>query len=132
MENEFYSPTLEEKEKPFALKKTDIVFALCAVGVGIFAALFGIFDGFALGYLLTVLFAFVIFALYFKKTKPQGTTLLWGLLALADAAVFICTSNGSVRFFAFILCFLLSLLCFDGLVFGSTKGNRLLRIFFLR
>lgn len=124
MENEFYSLSPEEKEMPFALKKTDIVFALCTVGVGIFATLFGIFEGFALGYLLTVLFAFVLFAVYFKKTKPQVTTLLWGLLALADAAVFICTSNSSVRFFAFILCFLLPMLCFDGLIFGSTKGNR--------
>lgn len=126
MENEFYTfpPPPEEKETPFVLSKKDIVFSLCAVIVGIFAMLFGIFEGFALGYLLTVVLCFGLFFAYLPKGQPRVSSVLWGVLALADAAVFICTSNGSVRFFAFILNLLLMLLCFDGLVFGSTRGNR--------
>ena len=124
MENEYYSPPPVESRPKFALKKKDIIFALCAIALGIFTTLFGIFDGFALGFFLTVLLTVALFAGYLTQyAKPQVRSILWGVLALADALVFICTSNSSVRFFAFILCFLLSLLCFDGLVFGSTKGN---------
>ena len=125
MENEFYSPPQKEPSPQFSLNKADLIFALCAAAVGIFTTLFGIFDGFALGFFIATLLTLVLFAVYFTKgKKPQVKRYLWGLLALADALVFICTSNSSVRFFAFILCFLLSLLCFDGLVCGGTKGNR--------
>lgn len=125
MENEFYSPPPAESRPKFTLKKKDIIFALCAIALGIFTTLFGIFDGFALGFFLSVVLTVILFAVYLTKDrKPQIGSFLWGLLALGDTLVFICTGNGSVRFFAFVLCFLFSLLCFDGLVYGRTKGNR--------
>ena len=113
-------------EKPlFTIEKRDIVFAVCAVLLGIFASFSGVFGDFSLGYSLTCIAMTALFTVYFAKgAKIRPFPVLCGLLSLTNASVFFCTSNISVRFFSIILCFLLSLVCFDGMIRGSTKGNR--------
>ncbi len=109
----------------YVLDKKDTAFAVCAVAVSIFGAVFGICGGFALGYCLSTVFMVVLFVAYFAKGKKLRVwPVLCGLLSLANSAVFVCTSNGSVRFFGVIISFLLALICFEGLVSGGTKGNR--------
>ncbi len=114
------------KPKPlFELGKRDTTFALCALAASIFAAVFGIFGGFAFGYLLSIVFMVILFSIYFiHNTKVGILPVIFGLLSIANAAVFICTTNGSVRFFAVIVSLLLSLVFFDGVVNGDQIGNR--------
>ena len=91
----------------YVLDKKDTAFAVCAVAVSIFGAVFGICGGFALGYCLSTVFMVVLFVAYFAKGKKLRVwPVLCGLLSLANSAVFVCTSNGSVRFFGVIISFL--------------------------
>ncbi len=123
---------VEPKTKPsFDLTKGDNAFALCGVLVSVFTSVFGIFGGFSLGYLLSIVFMMALFLCYFAKGgKARFFPIFCGVLALANSAVFICTSNASVRFFGVIVSFLLALVCYDGLVGGEAKGNRqTLRVF---
>ena len=114
-----------QPKPPFALAKSDTAFALCAVAGSIFTAVFGIFGGFSLGYLLSVILMTLLMAAYFIKCgKVRIWAVLCGVLALANSAVFVCTTNGSVRFFGVVVSFLLQLTCFDGLVNPPVKGNR--------
>lgn len=118
---------LQEPTPPSFLELTtrDTVFAACALAVSILLSLFGIFSGFSLGYLLTSTVMILLFVFYFAKDgKLRFLPVVCGLLALANGAIFICTTNGSVRFFGVVIGFLLSLVCFDGLVNGNAKGNR--------
>lgn len=118
--SEMYQP------KPlFELSRRDTTFALCALAVGIFAAVFGIFGGFAFGYLLSTVFMIILFSVYFIHNKKFGISpVIFGLLSIANSAVFICTTNGSVRFFGVIISILLSFVFFDGVVNGNQDGNR--------
>lgn len=112
-------------EKLFNVQKRDILFAVYALLISIFAAAFGILGRFALGYFLTCIMMAALFTAYFAKgAKLSPFPVFCGLLSLANSTVFICTSSSSVRFFSVILCFLLALVCFDGFVNGATKGNR--------
>ncbi len=114
-----------EPREFFNLTKGDTVFAICALAVSIFLSIFGIFGGFALGYLLASTFIFIMFTVYFFKCgKARFLSILCGILAISSNAVFICTSNGSIRFFGAITGLLLSAVCFDGVVNGTAKGNR--------
>ena len=109
----------------FELKQSDTAFAACALVASVFTAIFGIFGGFAFGYLLSVCFMIMIFSIYFIKGGKVGLLpAICGLLSLANSAVFICTTNGSVRFFGVIISFLLSLVFFDGIINGNQDGNR--------
>lgn len=114
-----------EPKPLFALTKKDIAFAVCAVAVCVFTAIYGIFGGFALGYTVTSFCVLCLFAAYFAK---RGTltvfSVVCGALALANTAVFLCTTNGSVRFFGVLVGFCLALACLDGVVVGRTRGNR--------
>ena len=116
---------LPESASVFPLTGRDNAFAISAVVVSVFTAIFGIFGGFALGYLLSAALMLILFGIYFAKGgKPSFFSVLCGLLALANTAIFICTTNGSVRFFGVQIGFLLALACFDGLANGKTAGNR--------
>lgn len=107
------------------LTTSDTVFAVSTLAVVIFLSLFGLFSGFALGYLLSATLMIILFTVYFAKgDKARFLPILCGLLALANGAIFICTTNSSVRFFGVIISFLLSLVCFDGFVNGTARGNR--------
>ena len=123
------NPVLENAtpvpRKPiFNLTNGDTAFTVSAVVVCIFASLFGFFSGFAFGYMLSALLMFAVFAVYFAKSfKLKLLPIIFGLLSLANTVVFITTSNGWVRFFAFVLSFLLGFACFDSLIHGSPKGN---------
>lgn len=118
------APEPETKEL-YVLDKKDTAFAIGAVAASVFGAVFGICGGFALGYMLSVVCMLALFGAYFGKgNKKRVWPMLCGLLSLANSAVFVCTSNSSVRFFGVVICFLLALVCFDGLVSGGTKGNR--------
>lgn len=120
------TPTTGYQTKPlFDLGKRDAIFAVCAVGASICTAAFGIFGGFAFGYLLSIVVMLSLFCVFFyQKGKVRIFPTVCGLLSLANSAVFVCTTNGSVRFFGVIVSLLLALVCFDGLRNGSTKGNR--------
>jgi len=120
------APCPEPIKKPlFSLKKGDVAFGVCAVIFSIFTAVFGIFGGYAFGYFLSCLFMMGLFAVYFaKRVTIRFLPVLCGVISIANAAVFICTSNGSVRFFSAVVSFLLSLVCFGDLLNGTAKGNR--------
>lgn len=114
-----------EKKPLFDLRKEDFIFFACTVLVGIFTAVFGIFGGLALGYFLSCLLMMGLFAVYFAKgRKLRFLPVFCGILSIANAAVFFCTSNGSVRFFSIIASLLMGLVCFGELLNGSAKGNR--------
>ena len=116
----------------FNLEKGDTAFALCALAASVFTSVFGLFGGFSLGYLLSVVLMMALFTVYFgKRASAGGFAVVSGLLAAANGAVFICTSNGSVRFFAVLISFLSALVFFDGLVNGKVKGNRQQLVVFL-
>lgn len=125
---ESYNRTIPAVPAPkplLELGKEDAVFGVLAVVFCIFTAAYGVFGGFALGYLISCFLLTALFAGYFaRRMKITLFPVLCGLLSVANAAVFLCTSNGSVRFFSAILCFLLMLVCFDGLLHGRAKGNR--------
>jgi len=114
------------KKKPlFPLEKRDAAFGICAVVFSIFTAVFGIFGGFAFGYLISCVLMSGLLAVYFaKRINVTVFPALCGVLSLANTSVFICTSNGSVRFFSAAVSILLSLVCFHGLLNGNPKGNR--------
>ncbi len=116
----------------FDLSKRDFAFALCGGIVCILLSVLGIFGGFALGYAVTAVCMLVLFTVYFAKGgKASAFGILCGLLALFNAAVFLCTTNGSVRFFGVVVSFLLSLVCVDSFANGKTVGNRgTARLFF--
>lgn len=125
-ENYPYSQLPPSEKKPlFDLTKKDGIFAILAVVVSIFTAVFGIFEGFHLGYAISSALMAVLLFVYAAR---GGMTSFWsvfcGVLALALNAVFVCTSNGSVRFFGVIVSILLTLVCLDGFVNGAAKTNR--------
>lgn len=136
MDNErLNSPSIPQAETPsfppniikplFDLTKRDIAFAICALMISIFTAVFGFCGGFALGYGISILFVALLFIVYFAKgAKLRALPVICGLLAFGMSPVFIATTNGSVRFFAAVGAFLLGLVCFDGMVRGDVKGNR--------
>ncbi len=118
--------TQDPPKKPlFELSKGNVAFIICALIGCVFTSLFGISSDFALGYTISLILMTVIFIFYLaKKGKGRIFPIICGLLALGCSAVFICTSNSSVRFFGVIVSFLLALTCFDGLVNGKARGNR--------
>ncbi len=109
----------------FNLSKKDTLFSLFAVLACILSSIFGIFGGFAIGYSVSLLLMNVLFISYFyKNNKSIVPAVSYGILSLLNSAVFICTTNASVRFFSIVISFLLSLLCFNTLVNGKDKTNR--------
>lgn len=120
------TPVSPYKPKPlFELTKSDTVFSICAVLSSIFTAVFGIFGGFSLGYLISSVLFIVVFTVYFTKTgKKSFFAVICGLLSVFTSVIFITTTNSSVRFFAVIINFILSLVCFDGFINGDRKSNR--------
>ncbi len=109
----------------FSLSKRDIVFALCALVASIFTSVFGIFSGFALGYLISSVLLVVLFTLYLIKIKSVRIfPLLCIILSLANSVIFITTTNESVKFFGVLTGFLLAVIGMDNLALGKTVGNR--------
>lgn len=109
----------------FELEKRDVIFAVCSIAASICTAAFGFFGGFAFGYLISILVMMTLFCVFLgKKCKLRVFPVMCGLLALANSAVFICTTNGSVRFFCVVVSLLLAFICFDGFLNGSPQGNR--------
>lgn len=117
--------TQQLQDRPsFDFKNTDTAFCICGVLFCVFVSVFGIFGGYALGYLISCVLMMGLFVVYFaSRGKVRLLPLFCGFLSIANSAVFICTSNGSVRFFSAVLCFLMGLVCFDGMVNGKSKGN---------
>lgn len=116
---------IDDPKPLFDLTKKDIAFAVCGVIACVLTSVYGIFGGFALGYTITSLCMLCLFVAYFaKRGKVSAFTVACGVLALANTAVFLCTTNSSVRFFGVLVAFFLSLACLDGLLTGGTKGNR--------
>lgn len=108
----------------FSLQKRDIWFSVFAVVVCVLTAIYGIFGGFALGYTITSVFMLCLFIGYFAKNgKLTLFSVACGVLAFANGAVFLCTTNTSVRLFGVVMGLCLSLACLDGFVMGRIKGN---------
>ena len=119
------SDLLYQPKPLFNTDKRDIIFSLCALVISIFASVLGIFGGFALGHLLSILIMFSTITVYFAKgAKINATSIICGLVSLLNTAVFICTTNSSVKFFAALTNLLLMLVFFDGLINPPSKGNR--------
>lgn len=115
---------LKEKE-PFALTRSDNVFAVLAIIFSICLSVFGVFGGFGIGFAATSVLMTVLFICYFAKGGHfAATPIICGLLSLCMSAVFVFTSNGSVRFFAVVVGFLLALVFLHGFTDGAPKGNR--------
>lgn len=113
------------KKPLFSLEKRDNIFSICAVVFCIFTAVFGIFGGYALGYLISCVLMMGLFTFYLGAGAHfKFLPFLCGVLSVANGAVFIFTSNGSVRFFSAMVSFLLGLVCFDGTLNHNLKGNR--------
>ena len=118
------NPSLKVKE-PFTLKRSDNIFAVAAIVLGILLSVLGIFGGFAIGYAAVSVLLAVLFVCYFGAGgKIAATPIICGLVSFGTNAVFVLTSNGSVRFFAVIIGFLLALICLHGFIDGAPKGNR--------
>lgn len=111
------------EEKLFEFDKRDIVFTvLSAIGC-VFSVLFGLFGNFALGFCLSTFMLICVMGIYLaKKESFKGAAIICGLLALANTFNFITTSNGSVRFFAFVELLLLCLVFFDALANKEKTG----------
>lgn len=125
LQNQAQWPVPNTQKPLFDLSKRDTAFALWGVIVSVLLSVFGICGGIALGYSLTAVCMLILFTVYFAKGgKVSAFAILCGVLALANAAVFLCTGNGSVRFFGMVVSFLLSLVYVDGFVNGKTAGNR--------
>ena len=113
------------KRPLFELTKGDMLFAIFSLSVGIFMSVFGIFGGFALGCTLSNVLIFLMFSIYLVKKKSLNIfSVICGALSLANSAVFITTTNGSVRFFGVVLSFLLTIVCLGSVICEKTTGNR--------
>lgn len=113
------------KRPLFDLTKSDMLFAIFSLAVGIFTAVFGIFGGFALGCTLSNVLIFLMFSIYLVKKKSLNIfSVICGVLSLANSAVFITTANGSVRFFGVVLSCLLTVVCLGSVICEKTIGNR--------
>lgn len=113
------------KPKRLPLSKGDTAFAIIAVAVCILCAVFGLFGGMALGYAATVVSATLLMGIYLTKGgRLSALAVVCGLLALGLGAVFVCTTNGSVRFFATVVGFLLGLCACHSIAVGPAVGNR--------
>lgn len=120
-----WSPQQPESKPLFNLTKRDNIFAICVLLGGIFISIFGIFGGFAFGYLISMVMFISVFTVYFIKCKNASIfSLLCIALSLGNSAVFITTTNGSVKFFGVIISFVLLVVGTYGLAFGKTAGNR--------
>lgn len=117
---------IPDAESPlFNLTKKDLLFALLSVLVCIFTAVFGIFSNFAIGYSASIVLIYcLLFSYFYKKSKCVFSAIIYGILSLLNCAVFICSTNSSVKFFSVIICFLLSILSFNALRNGNDKSNR--------
>ena len=128
MDNNGLSYTDAFKAEPrelFSITARDNVFSLVTLAAAVFLAVFGIFGGFALGYSIASTFLIILFTAYFAKHgRIRFFALVYGLLALTSNAVYICTTNEQVRFCSVVTGLLLSLFCFNGIINGSTSGNR--------
>lgn len=122
---EMLLPEAYQPKPLFELQKGDTIFTICALMLSIFTSIFGIFGGFALGYAISSVALTLMFIAYFAKDgKINVLSVICGILSILNAAVFVTTTNGSVRFFAVVVGFLLSLVCFDGVTGGVAYGNR--------
>lgn len=124
----YYAPPVYPPRPPkplLPLSKGDIAFAVLAVVVGVLWSAIGLFGGMALGYTISVAAVMLLLSIYLKKGgRLTLFSMVSGGLALGLGAVFLCTGNESVRFYATILGFLLGFCCFHSMTVGSAAGNR--------
>lgn len=120
-----WSPQQPEPKPLFELTKGDNIFAICMLVASVFTSVFGIFGGFSFGYLISMVMFISVFTVYFIKCKNVSIfSLLCIALSLGNSAVFITTTNGSVKFFGVIISFMLLVVGTYGLALGKTAGNR--------
>lgn len=124
-EIEFNYSAIPTAKPLFELTKRDNIFAICVLVASVFTSIFGIFGGFAFGYLISMVMFISVFTVYLIKCKNiRLFSLLCMALALGNSAVFITTTNGSVKFFGVVISFMLSVVGAYVLSQGETVGNR--------
>ncbi len=124
-EIEFNYSAMPTAKPLFELTKRDNIFAICVLVAGVFTSIFGIFGGFAFGYLISMVMFISVFTVYLIKCKNiRLFPLLCMALALGNSAVFITTTNGSVKFFGVVIGFMLLVVGAYVLSQGETVGNR--------
>ncbi len=124
-EIEFNYSAIPTAKPLFELTKRDNIFAICVLVASVFTSIFGIFGGFAFGYLISMVMFISVFTVYLIKCKNiRLFPLLCMALALGNSAVFITTTNGSVKFFGVVISFMLSVVGAYGISQGETVGNR--------
>ncbi len=120
----FYPPYSNLPKPPFEMQKSDFVFAFLAIFASVITTVIGIFDGFALGYMLSTVFMTLLFFVYSLNRGKVGLfSVLCTVLSLACSSSFIITGNGTVRFCAVVLCFWLLLTSFDSNTGDRVRGN---------
>ncbi len=96
----------------FSLGKKDMIFVVLALVSCVFLSFFGICSGFSGGFGITAFLLFLVLAVYFlpakKGIKPYFA--VCGVLSAVLCAVFVITTNGSVRFWSVVVGFLLSIM----------------------
>lgn len=110
----------------FELSKKDKIFALLLCIVSISLSAFGIFGELNIGWTVTSLILAAIGTVYLGRSAkvPDVFGIICLQLSVLLSCIFAVTSNGSVRFFGFIVSILLNLGWFASRVTGnSSKGD---------
>lgn len=107
-----------EKRKTFDLSGRDIIFAILFFVTALMFSSLSIWGGFRMGYTITSLVTFVVFTIYLfnKENKKKVFPIICGLLSLVVSVSFTITSNGSVRFWSFVVVIALAAIWFNELV----------------
>lgn len=103
-----------EKDKLFEIGKKDIVYILIISLFSVLMSSFGIIGGFRGGFAVASILLTVAMTFYFiKKGIRIGVcSVIYFIEVILLSAVFMVTSNGSVRFFSFVGLILLSFLLY--------------------
>ncbi len=125
LENYENNPYFMPKRK-FDLSGRDLIFAFLLLPCSLIFTFLGLWGGFRGGFTVSSLAIFVVTSLYVyeRKAKIKPFFTFCGLMSVVLSFVFGITSNGSVRWWSFVLIVLLSAMWFYSLV-SDKKENKL-------
>ncbi len=126
MSNEINNLPLKENEnvipepiiKKFDIDKRDIIYIFLLMLSSILISAFGIFSGFNGGFAVTSIILTTVLSFYLlnKQYKFKFFSILCLFLNFCINLSFIFTSNGSVRFWSFVLCNILNFIWFVSII----------------
>lgn len=129
IENSMEQETVLSNVKPierFDITAKDTVFAIIFTVCSVVMSSFGIFGGFRSGFTVSALMLLVAVTAYFKnkEIKIGVYSAVCFILSIGLSVNFSVTSNSSVRFWSFVLLFLLMLIWFTSLISNKRiKGD---------